>query len=123
MPSSNLQCRWASLGRSDSPDTGGKTVNRYRDAGGGAIKIFFIDAAVTERFSPPGSLRTYLEEEAIHGLAALLENVGYRLVRALWVIVCLVVSVHKAEPCALQRPRCSSSKPGRSGNCAAPRSR
>eukprot|EP00965_Chrysotila_dentata_P021523 712960-Pleurochrysis_carterae.AAC.1 len=32
--------------------------------------IFFIDAAVTERFSQTGSLRTYLEEEADLGVEA-----------------------------------------------------
>eukprot|EP00965_Chrysotila_dentata_P134098 4434610-Pleurochrysis_carterae.AAC.1 len=32
--------------------------------------IFFIDAAVTERCSQPGSLRTYLEKEADPGAEA-----------------------------------------------------
>eukprot|EP00965_Chrysotila_dentata_P062849 2082110-Pleurochrysis_carterae.AAC.2 len=32
--------------------------------------VFSIDAAVTERFSQSGSLRTYLEEEADHGAEA-----------------------------------------------------
>eukprot|EP00965_Chrysotila_dentata_P018422 613004-Pleurochrysis_carterae.AAC.1 len=37
---------------------------------GSRDNVFFIDAAVTERFSQTGSLRTYLEEEANLGVEA-----------------------------------------------------
>eukprot|EP00965_Chrysotila_dentata_P198868 6179056-Pleurochrysis_carterae.AAC.3 len=91
---------------SDRPSRG--HVGR-RSAARATKYVFFIDAAVTERFSQTGSLRTYLEEEA--DLAAP-RPAGNRATRS-----SLALAPRASwRQCA----RCPSSASPRFGCCCAP---